>query len=116
LNSPLSSSFAGAVVGDFDGDGKSDIAYSSGGSWYYSPGGRSPQKLLRSGPSPDPYPPLKSMLLGSFDSSGRTGLVSFERQISSSASGPSVVTGNGLVLWPGAGANAFSPLSLQEMR
>ena len=72
LNAQLKSSFANAVAADFDGDGKTDIAFDEGNqNWSYSPGGALPLRSLRDGSSGDAYPPLKRLVIGHFD--GKTG-------------------------------------------
>ena len=100
------------MVGDFDGDGQPDIAWSDGSDWYYSRGGRGPRTGLRSGAFLDQYAPLRSLLLGHFEGGRRTEAVSFERPFAGLGS-----WGNRLVIWRGAGSgNAFVTLSTHDMR
>ena len=67
LNSKRANSFANAVAADFDGNGTSDIAFSSGQKWRYSADGRGPLISLRNGNALPPYPPLGRLLIGHFD-------------------------------------------------
>ena len=105
------------MVGDFDGDGRPDIAWNDGSNWYYSSAGRGPRTLLRSGASLVPYASLPSLLFGRFDGGRRTEAVAFERQVISTPGSATVVNGSRLAIWRGAGSgSAFSELSPQDMR
>ena len=78
MNDPLLSSFVVAVAADFDGDYKTDIAYSYGNDWWYSSAGRSPaKKLAEIGMS---YYNLKSMLIGNYYSESRAQVVGFDKR------------------------------------
>ena len=119
LNNKLTDSLANAVAADFDGNGKSDIAFNDGGTWRYSRDGRFPLALLRDREAGSRFPvpvysnvPLKALLIGVFDGGGRAMVVTFEHKPWL----PSVV-GERLVIWRGLGSgNAFGTRSLQNMR
>lgn len=67
LNRRLVRSFDEAVVGDFDGDGRSDLGFDLGRQqWVYSAGGRGPLRTLREGPGQTPFRALRTMLIGRF--------------------------------------------------
>jgi hypothetical protein len=108
LNDQLKSSFAGAVVADFDGDGKSDIAFDEGHQrWSYSPGGRLPLRSLREGDGMT-YPALTTLLVGSFDGGPRAEVLSFYQP-----NRGSVDLTDHFVIWRGEG---FSKRSSYPMR
>ncbi|HVF59059.1 MAG TPA: VCBS repeat-containing protein [Thermoanaerobaculia bacterium] len=111
LNDRLATSFANAVVADFDGNGRSDIAWSDGNRWVYSRDGRDPLVTFRQDdPGPD-YPPLKSLLIGQFGGDAGAEVVAFNRHPFFT------ITGARLVIWRGLGSgDAFSNLSDQNMR
>jgi hypothetical protein len=75
LNNRLTGSFAGAVAADFDGNGKTDIAYGDGTTWTISFGGTSALTTLRSGAA---APPLRTMLVGHFEGNKYAQVVSFD--------------------------------------
>ena len=70
----LTSSFANAAVGDFNGDGRDDIAVGTFSQWRYSPGGNAPLVTLRSGGF---MPSLKSVQIGRFDTTRNAGAITF---------------------------------------
>jgi hypothetical protein len=99
------------VAADFDGNGKSDIAFNDGGTWRYSRDGRSSLALLRDGGSDGLFRSvsLKSLLIGSFDGGTRAKVVRFQLT--------GVSLGERLVIWSGLGSgNAFGVRSEQNMR
>jgi hypothetical protein len=69
LNGRLLPSFRNAVVADFDGDGRSDLAFDlERQQWSYSSGGRGPLRELRDGAGQTPvFHGLTTMLIGRFD-------------------------------------------------
>ena len=82
LNDRLTSNFDNAVVADFDGDTRVDIAIGSpGGSWRYSPRGSGALKTLRNEITQLPLASvsLKSMLVGQFDGDGSAEVLAFPR-------------------------------------
>jgi hypothetical protein len=117
LNNKLSSSFANAVAADFDGNGRTDIAFNDGRDWRVSIDGRAASTLLRDSPSAEfvlSYPSLKSLLIGAFDGGTRAKVVAFERKLEFPTGN---LTGERLVIWRGLGTgDAFSPHSEQNMR
>jgi hypothetical protein len=114
INKKLVSSFGNAVAADFDGNGRTDIAFSDGQKWRYSRDGRSALMTMRDGDSLLPYPGLKSLCIGRFDGGTRAKVISFIR--TTPAAFP-VGDGFGerLVIWDGPGTD-FSMRSLQNMR
>jgi hypothetical protein len=115
LNRTLGSSLEGAVAADFDGNGKTDIAWSSGQTWVYSRDGRAALATLRNDDGID-YPALKDMLIGQFGADPDVEVVSFDRVRASGINNRSM-PGERLVIWSGLGSgNAFWPLSAQNMR
>lgn len=113
LSNRLTSSLANAVAADFDGNGKSDIAFNEGGKWRYSRDGRFPLALLRDGENDGLYlnVPLRALIIGLFEGGTRAKVVRFE------LSGRIPFPGERLGIWRGLGSgNAFSMLSLQNMR
>lgn len=110
LNDRLTTSFANAVAADFDGNGRSDVAWSDGQRWIYSRDGRDPLVAFRQDDGPD-YPPLKSLLIGQFGGDAGAEVVTFNRHPFFT------ITGVRLVIWRGLGSgDAFSTLSDQNMR
>lgn len=104
LNAKLRPSFAGAVAADFDGNGRTDIAFDDGGTWRYSPDGSGPLKLLR--PNQGPSRPLKGLLVGNFEGTGKASIVRY---------GPD--DRNRFGIWRGLGSDVdFKQLSEQNMR
>jgi hypothetical protein len=100
LNAQLTSTFNNAVVADFDGNGRDDIAVSSGTSWRYSPGGRAPLAVMRSA---NGLPALSSLQIGRFDGGLRSVAVGF--------------AGDRLATWTGFGVGSrYSIRSAQDMR
>jgi len=98
LNGKLVGSFAKAVAADFDGNGKTDIAFSDGKRWRYSRDGRSRLAVMRSGSGA-----LKQLLIGRFDGGTRDMVVSF-------------VSDDRLFIWGLGGGNSFSVRSERNMR
>jgi hypothetical protein len=70
----LTSTFANAAVGDFNGDGRDDIAVGTFSQWRYGPGGNTPLVTLRSGGL---MPSLKSVQIGRFDTTRNAGAITF---------------------------------------
>ncbi len=100
LNAQLTSNFNDAVVADFNGDGRDDIAVSSSTSWRYSSGGRGPLVVMRNGRG---LPALRSLQIGRFDPSLAMVAVGF--------------AGDRLATWTGFGVSSrYSIRSPQNMR
>jgi len=113
LNSSLGNSLAGAVAVDFDGNGKSDIAWSEGQTWYVSWNGRSARTVLRNGAGHPPYPGLKGVLLGQFEGGPRTQAVTLNLVRILDFYRP----GERFVIWDGRDVNGdFQELAWQNMR
>ena len=105
LNSKLSDSFGDMVTGDFNGNGRTDIAFGGQKKWYVSYDGGAPFTILRDG---NISLPLRALLVGRFDN-GKHG---------AQVAGYSAVT-NPLVFngWQGQGStNLFARRSAQPMR
>jgi hypothetical protein len=120
LNDALRGSFANAVAGDFDGNGRTDIAFDDGGPYVFSRDGVSPLATLRSAGATVGYPRLKQQLVGQFERDAGAEVVSFEykRQLTFYLPGERLVIWRGLV---GPGeigffSNAYGVLSEQNMR
>jgi hypothetical protein len=106
INNRLSGTFANMVAGDFNGNGRADIAYGTQKKWYVSYDGRAPFTILRDGnigPSS-----IKGVLIGRFD---------FNRHGAQVVSWSAVT--NPLLLdgWEGQGStNCFCQRSERAMR
>jgi hypothetical protein len=113
LNALRRSSFRGAVVADFNGDGRSDIAFDDGRQmWNYSPGGAAPLQALREGDGQlGAYPELGGLLVGHFDGDPRVEVVSYYV-----ASGVSPDLTNHFMIWRGGRRDRFEQLSRYAMR
>ena len=117
LNDLRTSSFANAVAADFDGNGKSDIAFSDGQRWVYSRDGRDPLVTFRQDDPGLDYPPLKSLLIGQFGGDAGAEVVTFNRRLIITLNRRHNVPGERLVIWRGLGSgDPFSTLSDQNMR
>jgi hypothetical protein len=115
LNSKRANSFANAVAADFDENGRTDIAFSSGQRWRFSPDGRGPLIILRDGKSTPTYPPLKRLLIGTFDGGTKVEVLSWEMVANPLVGG--FAPQWRFVLWPGLGSpQAFVIRSEQNMR
>lgn len=103
LNRKLTSSFDKAVAADFNGNGKSDIAYGSSGDWTVSFDGRRPLHRFRHGSR---TLPLRELLIGRFAAGiPRDQVVGFDGAALNFA------------IWRGLGStNSFRRLSAQQMR
>jgi hypothetical protein len=104
LNAKLIKTFEGAVAADFDGDGRSDIAFGDRRNWRYSSGGAGSLTKLRGSPASPQT--LRSLPVGRFDPGVDRDqlLVPFFKA-------------NRLYLWPGLGSgDSFTVRSLQAMR
>ena len=66
--------FEGAVAADFDGNGRTDIAFDAGGRWRYSPDATSPLAILNK----DPRIPLRQGTIGYFAGRLRPGAAGFD--------------------------------------
>lgn len=105
------------MAADFDGNGRTDIAVADGEKWRFSRDGRERMGGLRNGSVSLPYGPLNQLLIGRFDGGTRALVVTFERRLAATGTGPRFVAGERLVMWRGLGsATAFSPRSRQNMR
>jgi hypothetical protein len=118
LNAKLTRSLAGGVAADFDGNGKTDIAFNGGADWRFSPDGRSSFVSLRKDRKIYGNPPLKSMVIGQFDGDPGAEVANFNRVAVIRPRPPVVfIPGLRLVVWRGLGSgHAFGPLSAQDMR
>jgi len=120
LNDMLRSSLDGAVAADFDGSGKTDIAFGSGQVWIFSRDGRGPLKTLRSGSRDIYYPELRSLPIGPFDGGLRAKAMSFEyrqQQPACQLNPPRTpIAGERLMLWGYGSDGTFEPRSSQNMR
>lgn len=115
LNSKRTNSLKDAVAADFDGNGKSDIAFSSGQKWRFSRDGRGPLASLRDGSLLPVYPALKQLLVGRFDGGDRATVISWN--MVPHGAPPVFRPGLLLVIWRGLGSSqAFSRRSDQNMR
>lgn len=73
-----SSSLAGMIAADFDGDGTTDLAYEKATNvWVYSKGARSAYDILREAPADAAYPSLKTNLVGKFDGDARVEVITW---------------------------------------
>jgi hypothetical protein len=108
LNGKLTNGFADAVAADFDGNGRTDIAFGVGGGWRFSLDGRGPSTVLRSGGGTP-----KQALIGRFDGGSMTMAVTFDV----GPAGSGIATGERLLIWRGLGGpGAFVARSRQNMR
>ncbi len=106
LNAKLTNSFRGAVAADFDGNGQTDIAVSSGGKWRFSADGRAPSAVLRNSRETIDKP-----LIGRFDGGTKAMAIRFEIRASVNP------IGERLVIWRGLGrSSSFVAHSRQNMR
>ena len=114
LNPGESRSFRGAVVADFNGDGRDDIAFDEGRQmWSYSAGGAGPLLSLREGDGQFVhYPELSKLLAGRFDGDPRAEIVSY--YVRSGENLP--VFENHFMIWRGGVRDRFEQLSLHPMR
>ncbi|MCA6117323.1 VCBS repeat-containing protein [Bradyrhizobium sp. WSM 1738] len=113
LNSLQRSNFRGGVVADFDGDGRSDIAFDDGSQmWSYSPGGAGALRALREGDGQSAaYPELSRLLVGYFDGDRRAKVVSYYVPSSESMPAP-----NHFMIWRGGLRDRFEKRSWHAMR
>ncbi|MFN8132590.1 MAG: VCBS repeat-containing protein [Solirubrobacteraceae bacterium] len=105
LNSRRADSFTNMVTGDFNGNGRTDIAYGGQKQWFVSYDGSAPFTILRDG---NIGPNLNALLVGRFDN-GKHGA-----QVAgySAAANPQYFNG-----WQGQGStNGFTRRSEQKMR
>ena len=115
MNSKRSDSFKNAVAADFDGNGKSDIAFGNSAKWRYSSDGRGPLTSLRDGTLFPVYPPLRQLLVGHFDGGTRATVLTWN--MFPQGTPPVFRPGLQLVMWGGLGTSqAFSKRSSQNMR
>jgi VCBS repeat protein len=101
LNDKLTGSLAGGVAADFNGDGRTDIAFGSGDTWRWSRSGRGPLLRMRKGKS---FPSLSTLAIGHFDGpTAKTMVVAFD--------------GVKMVIWRGFGSgDALVERATQNMR
>ena len=103
MNSKLVGSFAKAVAADFDGNGRTDIAFGERKNWRYSPDGRGPLKELRGG-SAESFKALRELPIGTFEGGSKAQVLTFRSD-------------DRLFIWPGLGSgNSFVVRSAQNMR
>jgi hypothetical protein len=108
LNRKLTSSLSGAIAADFDGNGRTDIAYRDGLKWSYSPDGSREPITLRKG-----IDAAKDLLVGRFDGGSRAQLVRWEAVPSLA----SALLPHRFQIWRGLGSgDAFVTRSAQSMR
>jgi hypothetical protein len=108
LNRKLTSSLSGAIAADFDGNGRTDIAYRDGLKWSYSPDGSREPITLRKG-----IDAAKDLLVGRFDVGSRAQLVRWE-PVPPLAS---ALLPHRFQIWRGLGSgDAFVTRSAQSMR
>jgi hypothetical protein len=117
LNSMRVKSFANAVAADFNGNGRTDIAFSFNQDqhrkWWYSVDGRGPLVALRDGKPTPSYPALRRLLVGHFDGRAVAQVLSW-RMV---GSGNTYRTGLVFMLWRNFGASEdFRVRSRQNMR
>ena len=117
LNAKLKDSFSRAVAADFDGNGRTDIAFTDGRRWVFSADGRGPLTTLRAADGP-PRPELRALPVGRFTGGRRATVISFAVQVVLLPQNQTrVVTGAVLQLWHGLGSAAtFATRSTQNMR
>jgi hypothetical protein len=108
-------SLDGAIVADFDGDGRDDLARRAFEGWLWRPRGVGGWLQLRD-PTPAPsYADLKDALIGEFDENPGFDVVRIERYLDQSPSGAVVERdGTRFVKWTIGGT--FEPWSEQEIR
>lgn len=116
LNSKRTSSLAKAVAADFDGNGRTDIAFLDGRKWLYSRDGRSPLVVMRS----SAIAPSKPLLIGTFvpasAGSRRAQVAKWVDVVRPNVASP-LAAGLRLIVWRGLGTgDAFTMLSQQNMR
>lgn len=114
LNSLRRSSFRGAVVADFNGDGRSDIGFDDGRQmWSYSPGGSGALLSLREADGQFVYyNALNTLLIGHFDGDPRAAVVSY--YVRSGEALP--VFTNHFMIWRGGVRDRFERLSWHAMK
>jgi hypothetical protein len=110
LNSKRSDSFADAVAADFDGNGRSDIAFVEGRKWRVSRDGRSGLAVVRNG-----VEELRPPLVGRFVPVG--GSLPGAQVVGWTRDPVLGIRGLRLSVWRGLGTgNGFANLSAQNMR
>jgi hypothetical protein len=115
LNGKRRDSFEDAVAADFDGNGRTDIAFGNGRKWRYSRDGRGPIVTLRDGNLFPVYPPLRQLLVGHFDGGTRATVLSWN--MVPRGTPPVFRPDLRLVMWRGLGTSqAFGKRSSQNMR
>lgn len=93
-----------AVAADFDGNGRTDIAFDDGGTWRFSPDGRGPLQLLRR--KHGAVVALNRLLIGRFQGGAKAMVVAFDPR-----------NRNQFAIWRGLGSDAqFVRLSQQGVR
>ena len=100
----MGGSFRDAVAADFDGNGKTDIAFGDH-AWRYSPDGRGALRTLRRDEA-SPNPPLHRLLVGNFNGEPRATVVWYGKH-----------DPKNFGIWRGLGSlHSFVKLSEQKMR
>jgi hypothetical protein len=114
LNSRLRPSFNHAVVADFDGDGRSDIAFDNGEQfWVFSSGGRGPLQSLRDADGLTSFATLDHLLVGHFDGRPSAGIVTYGDPYRSA---PGDVTDRFVIWHRERGRDPFAQVSREAMR
>ena len=101
FNGRLTKSFRGAIVADFDGNGRDDIGFNGDEKWHFARAGRGPARLLRN----DAQTPIQNVLFGKFDRSPRAQALTYDSK------------GTSFIGWDGLGSgHLFKGRSAQKMR
>jgi VCBS repeat protein len=111
----LTTSIDGLVVGDFDGDRRSDIAQTSGSKWRFSPDGSSAWVTLRDSSTQPQYSDITQALLGRFSADLKTDAVRYQRDLADFPPG-TYDTGQQFVQWTRPTGDPFVHASADYVR